>query len=75
MGCEYSSPKELYFSIPQGPCTGPVLYLAYASTMREIVPTAISIYGYADDHALMNCFESGDLCAELECIEDIENTI
>ena len=75
VGCEYSSPKELYFSVPQGSCAGPVLYLVYASTMREIVPTSISLYGYADDHALMNCFKSGDLCAELECIDDIENTM
>ena len=47
----------------------------YASTMREIVPTSISLYRYADDHALMNCFKSGDLCAELKCIEDIGITI
>ena len=36
VGCEYSSPKELHFSVPKGSCAGPVLYLAYASTIREI---------------------------------------
>ena len=75
VGCEYSSPKELYFSVPQGSCAGPVLFLAYASIMREIVPTSILLYGHADYHALMDCFKSGDLCAELKCIEDIEITM
>ena len=35
----------------------------------------MSLYGYADDCALMNCFISGDLSAEVKCIEDIENTL
>ena len=72
MGCEYSSQKELYFSVPQGSCAEPVLYLAYANTIKEIVPTSESIYDYADDHTLMNCFKSGDLRAELKCIEAID---
>ena len=32
----YSIEKQLQFSVPQGSCTGPTAYLAYASTMREI---------------------------------------
>ena len=37
--------------------------------------TLISLFGYTDDHAKMNCFKSGDLCVELKCIEDIEITM
>ena len=60
VGCEYSSPKELYFSVPQGPCSGPVVYPTYAITMREIVPISILLHGCENDHAQMNCFKSGD---------------
>ena len=32
----YSSARQLNFSIPQGSVAGPVLYLAYASTLEEV---------------------------------------
>ena len=33
----YSSARQLSCSIPQGSVTGPVLYLAYASTLEEVM--------------------------------------
>ena len=42
----------LPFSVPQGSCAGPVLYLVYASTMEKAVSESIGVHGYADDHAL-----------------------
>ena len=44
----------LKFSVPQGSLAGPVLYLAYASTLRYVIPgtNMININGYADDHSL-----------------------
>ena len=45
-----SAPRELSFSVPQGSCAGPVLYLAYASTLEKEVSQNIGIHGYADDH-------------------------
>ena len=33
----YSSARQLNFSIPQGSVAGPVLYLAYANTLEEVV--------------------------------------
>ena len=33
----YTSARQLNFSIPQGSEVGPVLYLAYASTLEEII--------------------------------------
>ena len=72
VGDQFSSLKELHFSVPQGSCTGPVLYLAYASTMQEIIPSSISLYGYADDHALKVNFKADNRNAETSCISDIE---
>ena len=33
----YSSARQQNFSIPQGSVAGPVLYLAYASTLEEVI--------------------------------------
>ena len=52
VGRAYSEPKHLPFSVPQGSCAGPVLYLLYASTMQEVIDENIDLHGYADDHAL-----------------------
>ena len=73
VGSEYSAPRSLGFSVPQGSCAGPVLYLAYASTMQEIVSDSISLYGYACmDHALKNSFKASDRKSESESIRNIE---
>ena len=53
VGKEYYTPRELLFSVPQGSCSGPILYLAYSSTIREVIPdNTISLHGFADDHTL-----------------------
>ena len=53
LGKEYSTPRELLFSFPQGSFGRPVLYLAYSSTIREVIPdNTMYCHGFADDHAL-----------------------
>ena len=48
-----SSHKDTPFSVPQGSCLGPYLYLAYASTLEDIIEDSqVKITGFADDHAL-----------------------
>jgi Reverse transcriptase (RNA-dependent DNA polymerase) len=48
----YSEPKYLPFSVPQGSCAGPVLYILYASTMQEVIEKNVDLHVYANDHAL-----------------------
>ena len=60
----YSSNIDLECSVPQGSCAGHVLYLAYASTLREVVPTIVDLHGYADDHAMKKAFLASDRTAE-----------
>ena len=43
----------------QGSLNGPYLYLAYASTIIDVVDGVIDIYGFADDNAIRHDFESG----------------
>ena len=58
VGKEYSTPRELLFSVPQGSCNGPVFYLAYSSTIREVISdNIISLHGFADYHAFDKDFD------------------
>ena len=64
IGKEYSEKKSLDFSVPQGSCAGPVLYLSYAASISDVVPDVsdegdprlIGIIGFADDHAMKKSF-------------------
>ena len=61
IGESFSSNQDLCFSVPQGSLCDPVLYNAYASTMNTVVPPAITMHAYADDHALKKEFNSSIL--------------
>ena len=54
-----SSERDLAFSVPQGSCAGPVLFLAYTSTFPQSVGSQLNIYGFADDHNLACGFIPG----------------
>ena len=64
IGKDYSEKKLLNFSVPQGSCAGPVLYLSYAASISDVVsdisdegdPRLISIIGFTDDHAMKKSF-------------------
>ena len=48
-----SSHKDTPFSVPQGSCLEPYLYLAYAATLEDIIDEKqLKIMEFADDHAL-----------------------
>ena len=70
---QYSSERYLNFSVPQGSYTGPVLYLAYASTMKEQVDYDIALHGYADDHALTKAFSANNCRQESEVVHSLES--
>ena len=64
IGKDYSEKKSLNFSVPQGSCVGPDLYLSYAASVSDVVsdvseegdPRPINIIGFADDHAMKKSF-------------------
>ena len=60
MGTKYSTNRQLDCSVPQGSLAGPNLYLAYASTLQEIVPEEMCLNGFADDHSLKRSFKADD---------------
>ena len=76
----YSAEKQLPFSVPQGSCAGPSLFLAYASTLQEVKSIAeyepgkpaISLNGFADDHSIIKEFHPTMDNQETDCITDLE---
>ena len=58
IGKAYSEPINLEFSVPQGSCAGPILFLLYASTIVEVIPPTLDIHGYADDHGVKGKFST-----------------
>ena len=64
IGKDYLERKFLNFSVPQGSCVGPVLYLSYVASISDVVlevseegdPRLISLNGFADDHAMKKSF-------------------
>ena len=66
------------FSMPQGSVQGAFLFIAYASTIQEIVKEDLTLTGFADDHSICKQFKSGtrqeqDTTATLESsLKDIK---
>ena len=72
-----SSERDLAFSVPQGSCAGPVLFLAYTSTSPQVVDSQLNIYGFPDNHNLGGGFILGTLGNkdELEKINILTNSL
>ena len=72
-----SSERDLAFSVPQGSCAGPVLFLAYTSTFPQVVDSQLNIYAFADDHNLGCGFIPGTQGNkdELEIINILTNSL
>jgi hypothetical protein len=73
VGSSYSETKDLTFSVPQGSCAGPVLFLAYASTIGSVIPQFIDIHGYADDHAIKTSFRPSDSDSENKALSSLSD--
>ena len=73
IGEKFSKDRDLPFSVPQGSCMGPVLYLAYASTLQNVVPPLVDLHGYADDHAIKLSFSPNDRKEEKTAVKELES--
>ena len=72
---EYSTLKDLTFSVPQGSVAGPTLYSVYASTIRKCVPSKVDLHGYADDHALKIGFQANCRESETQTMNILEDSL
>ena len=61
-------------SVPQGSLLGPVLFKTYCSTLVEVIPTSVSINGFANDHLLQKSCKPGTK-SEIETVELLETSM
>ena len=55
----YVKEKNMNFTMPQGSVQGAFLFIAYASTIQEVVKEDLTLIGFADDHSICKQFKSG----------------
>ena len=70
-----SSIHSLDFSVPQGSCTGPMLYTVYASMLQYQISEGMELNGFADDHLVNRSFNSNDRNDELRTTELLESSV
>ena len=75
METKYSTNRPLDCSVPQGSLVGQNLYLAYSSTLQEIVPEEVCLNRFADDHSLKRSFKADDMKAEHTTISILQNCL
>ena len=57
-----SQPRQLDYSVPQGSIQGAFLFIAYASTLDQIVDGRyLTLNGFADDHSVRKAFKPSRL--------------
>ena len=71
-GTKYSTNRPIDCSLPQGSLAGPNLYLAYASTLQEIVPEKVCLNRFGDNHSLKRTFKPDDRKAEYTTISILQ---
>ena len=57
VGNSYSKERPLIFSVPQGSCSGAVIFIAYIESLSDIVLHPIQLAGFADDHSICDKFK------------------
>ena len=76
VGNDYSTARDTPFGVPQGSCLGPYLYLAYASTLDDVVDSDMGrLSGFADDHGLRKPFSANNREEEICVMNGITNSM
>ena len=66
--------KTRSFSIPQGSVQGAIIFIAYASTIQEVIKQDLTINGFADDHSIHKQFKPGN-SQEQDTITILESSL
>ena len=72
-----SQPRQLDYLVPQGSVQGTFLFIAYASTLDQIVDRQLTVNGFADDHSVRIAFKPSKLDhkEELDTIAIMEKSM
>ena len=72
MNGEYSKPRDLTVSVPQGSCARANIFNLYCLPLQDMVPNSLQLSGFADDHSVRIEFKARDRDGERETICIIE---
>ena len=70
---QYSEPRDLAVSVPQGSCAGGNIFNLYCSPLQDVVPSTLQLSGFADDHSVRREFKARDREGESETICILED--
>ena len=70
---QYSKPRDLTVSVPQGSCAGANIFNLYCSPLQDVVPSSLQLSGFADDHSVRREFKARDREGESETICILED--
>ena len=72
-----SQPRQLDYSVLQGSVQGAFLFIAYVSTLEQIVDSQLTLNGFADDHSVRLAFKPSKLdhIEELDTIAIMEKSM
>ena len=71
-----SQELDLPFSMPQGSCTGPILFNIYISTLTSFLGSSNhDLLGYADDNTISACIDPNVQNNEQQVIGNINNNL
>ena len=62
------------FSIPQGAVHGGFIFIAYASTIQEVIKEDLTLNGFADDQSICKQFKLGT-SQEQDTIATLESSL
>ena len=76
VGSALSEPIDVPYAVPQGSLLGPILFICYLATLKNITQdTSTSLLGYADDHAVHNSFLPTDELLALKNLTEVMEKI
>ena len=76
MGDSYSKERPPTFSVPQGSCSGAVIFIAYIESLSDIILHPIQLAGFADDHSICDKFKpNSDGNAEKQTINRLQGAM
>ena len=76
VGDSYSKVRPLTFSVPQGSCSGAVIFIAYIESLSDIILHPIQLAGFADDHSICDRFKpDSDGNAEKQTIDRLQEAM
>ena len=69
--------QPLWYGVPQGSCSGAILFTAYCSTIEDVISyeDGLQLNGFVDDHTINKSFKLDRLGAELETKLALQNCL